>query len=106
MRPVDKGQAREDDIRSEEVVGVGEEARGGYGPNLPVEAIAIDITADLLSLVVVGLGKLCQRSVRVGVAEQRVSLTSWCRPTSVGLIQTRIGKMELGFRCLGGYMKR
>jgi hypothetical protein len=55
IRPVDEDQLGQDDIGREEVVGIGEEAGASDGPNLPVEAVGVDVAADLVALVGVGL---------------------------------------------------
>jgi hypothetical protein len=53
--PVDEGKRGEDNVGRKEVIGIGEEARGGDGPDVPVEAIEIDISTDLVAFVIVGL---------------------------------------------------
>lgn len=55
VSPVDKDQRGQDNVSREEVVGIGEEARAGHRPDLPVEAIGIDVAADLVALVGIGL---------------------------------------------------
>ena len=87
VRPVDKGQARQDDIGGEEVVRVREEARGGDGPDLPVEAAVVDDAGDLLALVVVGLelSFLSGGACSVGEGQARVSGGGVDSPRGAGL---------------------
>lgn len=55
LGPVDKYQRGQDDVGCEEIVGIREEARRGHGPDLPVEAVGVDVAADLVASVDVGL---------------------------------------------------
>lgn len=55
VSPVDKDQRGQDNVSREEVVGIGEEAGAGHRPDLPVEVIGIDVAADLVALVGIGL---------------------------------------------------
>jgi hypothetical protein len=57
--PVDEGQRRQDDIGREQVIGVRKEPRPSDSPDLPVEAIIVNITANLVTFVGVGL---CEES--------------------------------------------
>ena len=50
-RPVHEDQRGEDHVGREEVVGIREEARAGDSPDLPVEAIGIDVATDLATLI-------------------------------------------------------
>lgn len=85
--PVDIGKAGKDNVCCKEVIRVRKEARSCHGPDLPVEAIGIDVAAYLVAFVDVCLERiqLVKRRDQDGaVAKLR---TSWCLPTSVGLIQ-------------------
>jgi hypothetical protein len=82
VRPVDEGEGWENDISGEEIVGIGEESRGGNGPYLPVEAVIVNISADLLSFVGVGLDGLLGRGSKV--SQSLPSLTHLMMPANVG----------------------
>lgn len=52
--PVDKGQAGQDDVGGEEVVGIGKEAGGSDGPDAPIEAMLVYYGNELFSLAIDG----------------------------------------------------
>lgn len=59
--PVDEDQRGQDHVSREEVVRISKEAGASNRPDLPVEAIRIDITADLIAFVGIGLREsICQ----------------------------------------------
>jgi len=84
VRPVDEGEGWENDISGEEIVGIGEESRGGNGPYLPVEAVIVNVSADLLSFVGVGLDGLLGRGSKI--RQSLPSLTHLMMPSNVGRV--------------------
>jgi hypothetical protein len=88
--PVDESQRGKDDIGGEEIIGISEEARTRNSPNLPVKAITINVTTDLLTLVGVSLRRLSvQRGFFVEREEARLVMSAdigWIDPETHGLI--------------------
>lgn len=75
--PVDEDERGQDHVGRKKIVGVCEKSRTGHGPDLPVEAIGVDVVADLDSSVCIGLyGKYCQLIFSITGEIRRVFIVS------------------------------